>query len=223
MALNNKKKLIVIFGMGAGNGLAIAKKFGIEGFQVVMVSRDVSSLTSYGIQLAALDIQATPYNIDIANERSLEKLLKQISKKHGVPEVVVYNASTNKLKNILEESAESLVNDFKINVVGAFAVTKYFWPQMADKNGGVIFYTGGGLALNPIPEYGSLAIGKAALRSLTYSVAKTLEHKNIHVATITIMEKLNPTHPKYNSTAVADKMWELYLQPRGRFNTEIQW
>jgi len=221
--MNQRKKLLVIFGMGLGNGMSIAKKFGSEGFQIVMVARNANKLTSFGIQLAALDIPATPYNVDLSNEKQIEKLSKQILKRHGVPEIIIYNAAVPKLKNILEETSESLIEDFKTNVTGALAVTKSFWRSMADVGGGSIFFTGGGLAINPIPEFGSLAIGKAALRNLTYSVAKSLEYKNIHVATITIMGVLKPDDPKYNSDAIADKFYELHLQPQGRFNTEIQW
>jgi short-subunit dehydrogenase len=223
MATNAQKKTIIIFGMGPGNGMAIAEKFGQDGYQVIMVARDPNKLTAYSIQLAAKDITAIPFNIDLSNEKQIERLAKQLLKKFKAPDVIVYNASTARLKNILEESIENIENDLKVNLMGAFSVTKSFWRAMADRSGGSIFFTGGGLSVKPVPEYGSLALGKAALRNLTYSLAKTLESKNIHVATVTIMDKLSADHPRNNYQAVADKMWELHQQPPGRFNTEVQW
>jgi hypothetical protein len=45
---------------------------------------------------------------------------------------------------------------------------------MIRRKKGVIIFTGGGLALEPFPEWTSLALGKAALRNMAISLFKLL-------------------------------------------------
>lgn len=40
-------KLCVIVGMGEGNGMSIAKRFGKEGFTIAMIARNEEKLKSY--------------------------------------------------------------------------------------------------------------------------------------------------------------------------------
>jgi short-subunit dehydrogenase len=68
-------------------------------------------------------------------------------------------------------------------VAGALTTVKEVIPHMEN---GTILLTGGGLALYPNANLASLSIGKAALRSLAYSLHQELSPKGIYVGTLTI-------------------------------------
>ena len=67
--------------------------------------------------------------------------------------------------------------------------------------GGLVL-TGGGLALEPSPEYLSLSIGKAGIRTLALSLFESLKEKGIHVATVTVAALVSPGSK--DATAVAE-------------------
>jgi short-subunit dehydrogenase len=93
---------------------------------------------------------------------------------------------------------------------------------MREQKKGTILFTGGGLALNPYPAYASLAIGKAAIRSLAFSLGGELEADNIQVATVTIFGMVKPdTH--FDPDLIAEAYWTLHTQPAGERQREIQY
>ena len=85
---------------------------------------------------------------------------------------------------------------------------------------GTILLTGGGLALNPFAEVSSLAIGKAGIRSLAFSLSQELKESGIHVGTVTICGTVEPeTH--FDPDTIAQSYLALHKQPLTEFETEI--
>ncbi|NJL35119.1 MAG: short-chain dehydrogenase, partial [Chloroflexaceae bacterium] len=85
---------------------------------------------------------------------------------------------------------------------------------------GTILFTGGGLALDPYAQYASLAIGKAGLRSLTYTLGAELEPQGIHVATVTIAGTVQPG-TFFAPDLIAEQYWNLHTQAPGTWQREI--
>lgn len=76
------------------------------------------------------------------------------------------------------------------------------------------------LALNPVPRYASLALGKAGLRSLAFSLHEELKDAGIHVATVTIAGFVEAgTH--FDPDKIADAYWELHTQAPDAWEPEI--
>jgi len=91
---------------------------------------------------------------------------------------------------------------------------------MMEAGHGTILLTGGGLALAPLADLASLSIGKAAVRSLAFSLAEELEPAGIHVATVTICGFVQEgTH--FSPDRIAAEFWRLHQQSPGQFETEI--
>jgi short-subunit dehydrogenase len=55
------KKTIAIMGAGPGLGLSIAKKFGANGFQVALISRNADKLNTLVEELRSLNIHLVRY------------------------------------------------------------------------------------------------------------------------------------------------------------------
>ncbi len=85
-----------------------------------------------------------------------------------------------------EVAPQQWVEDFHTNVVGAVVCAQLAAPAMRAQGHGTILFTGGGFAHEPSAPYASLSADKAALRSLTYSLAQELGGHGIHVATVTV-------------------------------------
>ena len=131
-----------------------------------------------------------------------------------------YNLAKIKTVNIANETADGLTRDFKVNVAGVMTAVNLVASDMEKKGEGSILLTGGGFALDPNPDFGSLAIGKAGIRNLAGSLHTALKPKNIFVGTVTVCGYVQPDAEKHSPKNIADQFWKLYTD-RNEF--EIQY
>ena len=214
-------KIITIVGMGPGNAMGLARRFGREGFTVAMIARSDHKLREYQKKLGRNKIESYYYLADVSDPQELKGSLSYIHESLGPTEVLVYNPAIARQGDLLKLSEETLLEDLHVNAVGALTAVKATLPVMEESGGGKIFMTGGGYAMHPDPSYGSLAMGKAALRNLTLSLHAQLKPRNIHVATVTICGMINTDDEKYNPDAIAEQYWSLYQQQGESWEKEI--
>ncbi|PEE73316.1 KR domain-containing protein [Priestia megaterium] len=203
------KKLIVVVGAGPGVGNHVAKRFGINNFRVVLVSRNQDALDQYVQELGSEGIEAYSVAADAASPASLTEAFDQIKKNYGTTDVLVYNAAIVKGGKPTSLTSESLVSHYQVDVAGALHSALQVIPDQVEQKAGTILFTGGGLALYPSADYTALGIGKAALRNLAFTLAEELKPQGIFVGTVTIAGAVAPdTH--FAPELIADKYWELY-------------
>ena len=194
--------------MGPGVSLAVARRFEREGYTIAAVSRN-------GFSQAGRAFLA-----DAGDEQSLRQCLCSIRSEMGDPEVLVYNASAGTPGPPASLNRDALVRDFEVNVVGAVVAAQEFAPAMVKAGRGTILISGGGLALEPMAEIASLSLGKAAIRSLSFSLAKELGTAGIHVATVTICGFVEEG-TRFAPGLIADEYWRLHTQPQLEWQREV--
>lgn len=207
-------KLLLIVGAGPGISLNTAKKFGKEGFKVALISRSLDSLLKYVNELKNDGIAAEGFTGDASSEESLKTAIDQVIKTHGKIDVLIYNAAAGTPGKPTTLSVDQLVNDFKISVSGALASVQAVIPHMED---GTILLTGGGLAIHPYADYASLAIGKAGIRNLAYSLQQELSPKGIYVGTLTIKGFVQED-TYFSAENIANAFYNMYVN---RTETEV--
>ncbi len=212
-------KVIVIIGAGPGIGQAVAEKFGTEGFSVALISRRKEKLEKLRNELAEKGIDAHAFVGDAGDAESMKDAFNQIWEIWEHIDVVHYNAAKLKMVNIANETADGLTRDFKVNVAGAMTMVNLVASDMEKKGEGTILLTGGGFALEPNPDFGSLAIGKAGIRNLAGSLHAAMKSKNIFVGTVTVCGYVKQDAEKHNPRNIAAQFWKLYTD-RNEF--EIQ-
>lgn len=213
-------KLIVIIGAGPGIAQGVAEKFGKNGFSVALISRRKEKLEKLTAELKQKGIDAHDFAADAGDAESMKDAFNQIWEKWNDIDVVHYNVAKIKMVNIANETADGLTRDFKVNVAGVLTMLNLVLSDMEKKGEGTILLTGGGFAIQPDPQFGSLAIGKAALRNLANSLHIALKPKNIFVGTVTVCGFVKPDAEKHNPSNIADQFWKLYTE-RNEF--EIQY
>ena len=213
-------KVIVIIGAGNGISKAVADKFGTEGFSVVLISRREEKLEELQHALKNKNIDAHFFVADAGDSDSIKDAFNQIWEIWENIDVLHYNVAKRKKVNIVDESVDGLTRDFKINVASVMTAVTLVLPDMEKKGKGTILLTGGGFALEPNPELGSLSIGKAGIRNLANSLHIALKPKNIFVGTVTVCGAVQNDSSERSTQHVAQKFWELYTN-RNEF--EIQY
>lgn len=209
--------LCTIVGMGPGIGYSLAKKFGIQGFEIGTIARDEDRLQQYELSLLKFGIASSYAVADARNSQELKTALRKVGTN---PRVLIYNVAVVERSSVGTLSAEKLVEDFKVNVAGALVAVQHVLPSML-KSGGTILFTGGSFAHMPNPHYTSLSIGKAGLHALAACLAREYEPQGIHVAIVSVWGKV-AAGTRYDPNLIAQEFWKLYTQPRGQWEKEVQ-
>lgn len=202
-------KNMLIIGMGEGLSLGVAQKFGSEGFHIGMISRNAEKLNTLKEKLAKEDIKAEFATADVTKTEELILAIDQLRAKMGNINLLHYNAVDYRMVNILEESADSLTEGFRISVANALASTMHLLNDL-EKSKGSILLTGGGTAIQPNPNLSSISLGKAGIRNLAYQLHDVLKEKGIYVGTLTIMGWIQPDSETHSPSILGNKFWELY-------------
>lgn len=209
-----------VVGVGPGLGLAVARRFGRDGYRVALVGRRADALESYREFLQAVDVDAEGFAADAGDPATLEAAFGAIRERLGDPSVLVYNAAVLEPGLSADLAPGKLARDFDVNVIGALAAAQQVLPAMRAAGAGTILFTGGGLSLEPYPRYTALAAGKAALRSLAFSMHKEFAPDGIHVAVVTVCGLIAPGTP-FDPDRVADAYWQLHAEPPGAWRREL--
>lgn len=169
-------KVVVITGGNSGIGLATAQEFLEKGATVVITGRNPATLSTAQESLGS---KATILTADVTKAQDIEKLVQTVREKHGHIDVLFVNAGTAKLGPLEETSEEVFDEIFDTNIRGAYFTVQKALPIIAD-GGSIIFTTSW---FNEVGIAGTSAVSatKAALRSLTRTLASELLPRNIRV------------------------------------------
>ncbi|MBP1862082.1 SDR family oxidoreductase [Rhizobium herbae] len=152
---------ILITGCSSGFGLAIARTFLSEEWDVVATMR-----TPRNDLLPAND-RLEILGLDVTSADSITKAVEAV----GPIDALVNNAGVGML-NVLEGAEMAKVRElFETNVFGAMAMTKAVLPQMRIRRSGVIVNVSSSVTIKPLPALSVYSASKAALNAFTESLA----------------------------------------------------
>lgn len=206
------KKLCTLIGAGPGMGLAIARRFGQEGFRVALMARRQGSLDELTAELTSEGIEARGFVLDVTDPASMDEAFSALRAEMGEPDVLVYNAAVAPPSLPSALDADTLQATLKVNVTGALLAAQQVLPAMRSRDHGTLILTGGGLALYPNAQMTALSIGKSALRSLAFCLASELDDTHVRARTVTICGFVKPdTH--FSPDRIAESFWDAHADP----------
>lgn len=214
------KPVCLIVGAGPGIGLSVALAFAREGYDLALSARTTDKLSAMQPSVEKTGAAVHTYAADSGDEAALRGLFGKVRKDLGDPDVVIYNPAAHAVGKPTTLKTDQFAADFRVNVTGALICAQEAAPAMMSRGRGTILLTGGGFAHEPAANYSSLSLGKAALRSLTFSLAQELGAHGIHVATVTVYGFVQSgTH--FDPARIADAYLRLHKQPPGHYQTEV--
>ena len=166
-------KVVVVTGSTRGIGRAIAVALAEAGHAVVVSSRSAQAVEALVADLAGSGAQACGIPCDVARESDLEALLDHALNRYGRVDVWVNNAGVSAGYRPLDElSAEEARSVVDINLTGTVLGCRLALAHFRANGGGhVINMTGRGYRGDPTPYTAVYAATKAAVASLTRSLA----------------------------------------------------
>lgn len=213
--------ICIVVGMGAGVSFAAANRFARENYQIAMIGRNRRSLDDLEHKLQDTNFSAQGFVGDAADENSLRSALAEIRETLGECEVLIYNAYGLTEATASEVSIGDFRRDAEANLFAPLVAAQEVLPAMKKRGKGTLLFTGGGAGLDAYPDWASLSIGKAALRSLVFNLHAELAPVGIHAATVTIAGMVSGGSPNLEPDSIAEHFWNLHQQSIGNFEREI--
>ncbi len=212
---------IVIVGAGPNLGLAIARRFGREGFSVGLISRTQARLDDLAAQLEGDGITAAGAAADIRDSDGLTAAIGSLAERLGAVEVLEYSPLPARefMKPILETSVDDVRGPLEFSVLGAVAAAQAVLGPMRDAGRGTILYTTGGAAINPYPLRAGVGISFAGEVAYARMLHDELADSGIHVAHTAIGGRIAPG-ADHEPEDVAELLWSHHAD-RGAFQTRL--
>lgn len=204
-----EKKTVVMVGAGQGLGNHVAKRFGKEGFRVVLMARSEQSLEAYREEFAAEGMETHTYAVDAARPETLTEAIRQVKEAFGAPDVVVYNVGITTPDEQDKTDGEELMRHYQVDVASAYHCIRCVADEDFAAKKGSIILTGGGLALHPSTAYLPLSLDKAALRAMVYALHEDLTPKGIFIGTVTVCGAIGGDD-FFAPSRIAESYWKMY-------------
>lgn len=171
-----KNKNVVITGGSTGVGFATAKLFADGGARVLITGRTGATLES---ACERLGTGAVAVRGDVASLPDLDALVDRASAEFGLVDALFVNAGVATAVPF-ESTSERVYDDvFAINAKGAYFTVQKFVPLLREGSGVVL--TTSVANVKGVPMASAYAATKAALRSMTRSLARELLPRRLRV------------------------------------------
>ena len=169
-------KVAVVTGGNSGIGLASAQRLKEEGARVAISGRNQKTLDE-ATALLGKDVLAV--QADVSKLPEIDKFFDAVAKKFGKIDILFANAGVGKFVP-LDQTTEQLYDEmFDINAKGAYFTVQKALPYLND--GASVILNTSVVSHEGLPNGSAYAATKAAMRSMTRSMAAELVGRNIRV------------------------------------------
>jgi len=223
-------KVIAIFGAGGGLGLAVARRFGREGFRVALVARRPGRLDALVGQLTAEGIDAAAFPADLNAPAQAAAVITAIREHFGRVDVIEYGPISGDQGFIPATGvdAKSLQDLIPLLLLSPVEVIQAVLPEWIGRGDGAFLLTQGATAVQGIPYLSGLGPVMAAARNYVYSLHGELAQRGIYAGTLSIGAMISGSEmaeavtgslpdssavfPVADPNDLAEAYWDLYTQ-----------
>jgi NAD(P)-dependent dehydrogenase (short-subunit alcohol dehydrogenase family) len=181
---------IAIVGAGPGLGLAIARTFGANGFDVALIARNRANLDRLVADLATDGLTAAGFTGDVLAPDTLTTALTDAAKYFGDIDVLEYSPGGGTdgltITTPSQTTQADVQRQMEFNLYGAIVATRAVLPSMLEKGAGTLIYSTGGGSVSPTPMLGNINAAGAALRNWAINLHRELADSGIQAAHVAI-------------------------------------
>ena len=228
---------VLVAGVGAleGLGAAIARRFGREGFAVLIAGRNAEKLAATEAALRAEGFTVASAVGDVSVAEDARRFVAE-AQKLGPLAVAVQNAGSNRPSPFLKLTEAEFEAHWREHALGAFQVAQAALPVLLARGEGSLFFTGASGSLRGKANFAPFASAKAALRNLAQSLAREFGPQGIHVGHVVVDggiggDRLLSRMPQLkdqrgpdgllNIDAIAEAYWAMHQQHRSAWTLEL--
>ncbi len=169
--LNLENKVAVVIGGTSGIGRAIAHGLAEAGADVVCSSRRTEQVEETATEIEKFGRRTLRITSDVSDRDSLENLLAECVEKFGRVDILVNSAGRTKRAPTLDFAEEDWTAILETNLTGTLRACQIFGRQMIAQNYGRIINIASLSTFVSLFEVAAYSASKAAVASLTKSLA----------------------------------------------------
>jgi NAD(P)-dependent dehydrogenase (short-subunit alcohol dehydrogenase family) len=169
--LDLKEKVAVVIGGTSGIGRAIAHGLAEAGADVIASSRRLEQVEAVAAEIEQRGRRTLRVTSDVSDRVSLENLLNESVAAFGKVDILVNSAGRTKRAPTIDFSEEDWNAIFETNLTGALRACQVFGKHMIERGYGRIVNIASLSTFVALYEVAAYSASKAALASLTKSLA----------------------------------------------------
>jgi 2-keto-3-deoxy-L-fuconate dehydrogenase len=171
-------RVAVVTGGASGIGKAISTRFAANGAHVWVLDIDTDAANATAEEIKRAGGQAWALPCDVADPETVSRVFSTIASAGSI-DILVNCAGIAHIGTIATTSLADFERIFRVNATGIFLCMQAAILTMLRQSRGVILNLSSMAAIAGIPERFAYSMSKAAVRSMTLSVAKDFLDKNI--------------------------------------------
>lgn len=178
-----ENQVALITGGADGLGKAIGNRLAAEGATVILADKNEAKLAMAIAEVSKASTTVSGLPLDIAEEDAVRRVYKQVSDQFGRLDIMVNAAGIVGPTNTPIEDYSAIAFDdvYRVNLKGAFLMTKYAIPLMAKRNYGRILLIASIAGKEGNPNMVGYSATKAGVIGLVKGVGKEYATKGITV------------------------------------------
>jgi NAD(P)-dependent dehydrogenase (short-subunit alcohol dehydrogenase family) len=174
----------VVIGGTSGIGRAIARGLAEAGADVVTTSRRMEQVEATAAEIEQLGRRTLRVASDVSDRASLENLLQECVEQFGKVDILVNSAGKTKRQPTLDVSEEDWNDILETNLSGTLRACQIFGRQMVENGYGRIINIASLSTFVSLFEVAAYSASKAAVASLTKSLAVEWAARGVNVNAI---------------------------------------
>lgn len=171
---------VFVSGASKGIGLAIARTFLNEGFNVAISARTEADLLALKAEHPGLQT----FQADMARKEDVLRLADWLNREFGTLDLLVNNVGRFLPGQIHSESDETFEETLHTNLFAPYYLTKRVLPPMMARKQGTIVNICSTASITAYPNGGSYCISKFALHGFSKELREELKPHNIRVVSV---------------------------------------
>ena len=177
-------RAVLVTGAARGIGRAISERMAAEGADVALADVREAELAEAVRAVEAGGRRALGLTVDVTDRAAVERMVETTVRELGAVDVLFNNAGIIKIHPFLEIEDEDFDRIMAVNAKGAFLCAQAAARRMVERGRGKIVNTASIAARVGVPDGVPYAMSKAAVMSLTRSMAASLAATGVTVNAI---------------------------------------
>ena len=178
------RPLALVTGASSGIGAELARLFGADGHDLVLVARRRDRLETLAGELEHSGVSVRVISSDLSSPSAPEELVRELQSRTLTPEVLVNNAGVGVYGPFVETPLDREVAMIRLNVEAATTLAKLLLPAMVERRRGGILNVASTAAFQPGPLMAVYYATKAYLLSFSEAIADELRGSGVTVTTL---------------------------------------
>ena len=176
--------VVMVTGGGGGFGRAFCQRFARGGAKVAVweVNKEAGEQTVRQVQAGGGE--ARFFHVDLSDRQQIEGAVEHTLAAYGTPYLIINNASIYPRASIVDMPVQDWERALRINITAPFLIAHAFGPHMLKQRRGVVINICSGRAVQGAKNGAGYAASKAALLSLTKTLALEWASHGIRVNAI---------------------------------------